>query len=285
MDIREIERFLNRIYAPGEEFEVLYKDEASPPTIARKKRIMPDPEVTEGPGTMALLIDEFTRAESQGFNIYVSAMPRGVQAEGGFDRIWVDQDDLTAPWPFGADPNFEGTQWPAPTTLVKTSSGDGGFRWQAIWLLPDIIDKSQARLVMRQLAKRIGADDTVHDARRVLRLPGVMNVKRGSAARLIDTSEGTTSLEAFYLPVEDALTKMMNTEVQNPAHVLGEWLEGTSEGDRNRKAYVTARFLKGCGVEYTDAGAILQLGAQRAEPPLESHEVQHALDSAYHRED
>ncbi len=283
MDVREIERFLRRIYGEGDDFEVLYKDEKAPPTISRGVRTMP--LETGDQRSMDMLMEEFGRAEAAGFNIYVSAMPLHVQERDLYDRIWVDQDDLTAAWPFGADPDFEGTQWPQPTTLVKTSEGEGGFRWQAIWLLPGAIEKAQAKLVMKQLAKRIGADETVHDPRRVLRLPGAMNVKRQSAARLIDTAEGTVSLEAFYLPVEDALTKMMNAEVRDPNHVLGEWLGGITEGDRNRTAYVAARFLKSCGVEYSDAGAILLLGARRAVPELESHEVEHALDSAYHRED
>ncbi len=283
MDVREIERFLRRIYDEADDFEVLYKDEASPPTVSRGVRTMP--LETGDQRSMDILMEEFGRAESAGFNIYVSAMPLHVQERNLYDRIWVDQDDLGAAWPFGADPDFEGTQWPKPTTLVKTSEGEGGFRWQAIWLLPDTIEKAQAKLVMKQLAKRIGADETVHDPRRVLRLPGVVNVKRGSAAKLIDTAEGRVTLEAFYLPVEDALTKMMNAEVRDPNHVLGEWLAGVTEGDRNRTAYVTARFLKSCGVEYSDAGAILLLGARRANPELEGHEVEHALDSAYHRAD
>ncbi len=283
MDVREIERFLRRIYDEADEFEVLYKDEGSPPTVSRGVRTMP--LETGDQRSMDILIEEFERAEAAGFNIYVSAMPLHVQERSVYDRIWVDQDDLTAAWPFGADPNFDGTQWPKATTLVKTSEGEGGFRWQAIWRLDEPIDPVKAKIVMKQLAKRIGADETVHDPRRVLRLPGAMNVKRQSAARLIDTFEHPTSLDAFYLPVEDALAKMMNAEVRDPNHVLGEWLAGITEGDRNRTAYVTARFLKSCGVDYGDAGAILLLGARRADPELEAHEVEHALDSAYHRAD
>jgi hypothetical protein len=283
MDVREIDRFLRRIYTEGDDFEVLYKDEASPATVSRGVRTMPLD--TGDQRSMDILIEEFGRAEAAGFNIYVSAMPMHVQEAKVYDRIWVDQDDLTAPWPFGADPAFEGTQWPMPTSLVKTSSGEGGFRWQAIWLLAEPIEPTKAKIVMKQLAKRIGADESVHDPRRVLRLPGALNVKRDSMARLMDTRSGTVTLEAFYLPVEDALTKMMNAEVRDPAHVLGEWLAGVTEGDRNRTAYVAARFLKSCGVDYGDAGAILLLGARRAEPELEAHEVEHALDSAYHRAD
>jgi hypothetical protein len=276
MEARESYRFLNRLYNPGDTFEVLYRHEDG--TVARQER-----EMADGPAATSDLLDEFARAEDGGYNVYSSAMPLHVQASGTFDRIWVDQDEVTAPWPFGADPNFDGAQWPAPTTLVKTSEAEGGFRWQAIWLISEDIEPAKARIVMKQLAKRIDADGSVHDSRRVLRVPGIMNAKRGSAARLIDTSEGDVSLDAFYLPEDTPMQALLNVEVQNPMHVLGEWLAGAPEGDRNRKAYVAARFLKGCEVDYTDAGAILQLGAQRCDPPLDSTEVQHALDSAYHR--
>lgn len=278
MDRREAERFLTRIYSPGDSFEVLYKSEGDDGKVARKTHTFHgEPEAT------ADLLDEFERAEAGGFNVYVSAMPRNIQETGDFDRVWVDQDDVAAPWPFGADPAFDGPQWPAPTTLVKTSTEDNGFRWQAIWLLDEDTESTRARVIMKTLAKRIGADDSVHDARRVLRVPGIMNAKRGTAARLMDTSEGDTNLSQFDLPKDSPVQALLNQQIQNPAHVLGEWLDGATEGDRNRKAYVTARFLKGCGVQYDDAAAILMLGAMRCEPELEEHEVQHALDSAYHR--
>jgi len=104
-------------------------------------------------------------------------------------------------------------------------------------------------------------------------------------ARLIDTSSEKVSIEAFDLPQESEVDRLLNMPINNPAHVLGEWLEGTEEGDRSRKAYVAARFLKSCQVDWQDAGAILKLGASRAKPPLDDSELQHALDSAYHRAD
>ncbi len=59
MDKREADRFLNRIYNPSDEFEVLYRHEDG--AVARKKRSMPsDPE------EMLTLLDEFERAEDNG---------------------------------------------------------------------------------------------------------------------------------------------------------------------------------------------------------------------------
>lgn len=275
MEHRETARFMARLYESGDRFEVFYRKEDG--TVARKER------GAFGPEYDSAFLEEVERAEAAGFNVYVSAMPLQQQALGTYDRLWVDQDDVAGPWPFGADPKFDGVQWPTPTTLVKTSDGDGGFRWQAIWILDKPLDADEARSAMKRLARQIGADQSVHDPRRVLRIAGVMNAKRGSQARLMETTKEPISFAAFDLPKETALSKLLTADVQNPANVLGEWLDGVSEGDRNRKAYVAARFLRGCGVGYDDAAAILKLGAMRSEPPLDDRELQHSLDSAYHR--
>ena len=274
MDTRETDRFLHRLYEQGDKFEVLYLDNDG--DVRRGTR-------THEEGSHAFL-DEVGRAETAGYNVYVSAMPLGIQKTNLFDRIWIDQDDVEGPWPFGADPAFDGPSWPEPSTLVKTSDGVGGYRWQAIWKLSVALDASEAKSMMKSLAGKIGADLGVHDSRRVLRLAGVMNAKRGSQARLMSTSEGTVSKEAFALPKAAALTKYLQADVQNPNHVLGEWLEGVQDGDRNRKAYMAARHLKNAAVAWNDAAAILKLGAQRCEPMFDDSELEHALNSAYHRE-
>jgi hypothetical protein len=283
MDKREAERFLSKLYRPGQSFEVLY---TQPEGGVRRVTRVAEPVAVEGSVGFVdytAVLAEFERAEAAGYNVYVSAMPLDVQATGKFDRIWVDQDDPEAPYPFGADPNWDGPQWPEPTTLVKTSSEAGGFRWQAIWLFDGAIEAQAARTAMKQLAKKAGADEAVHDARRVLRVPGILNAKRGSAARLVSTSDKVFGLSAFNLPADTALSKLFNAEVNDTKAVLGEWLAGVTEGDRNRKAYVAARFLKGCGVSWADAAAILKLGAMRSNPPLDDDELEHTLNSAYHR--
>lgn len=281
MDAREVARYLDRLYADGDEFEVAY---IRPSTgegggkVARVTRTY----CAEGVG-MESVLSEMERGEANGFNVYVSVLPVSRQTSRAFDRIWVDQDDPTAPWPFGADEAWDRPAWPKPTTLVKTSEAEGGFRWQAIWRLGEVLSEDEARATMKRLAALVGADGSVHDARRVLRVPGIVNAKRGMNARLIDTAPGTVTLGSFDLPEVTTIDQLFAGPVQNPAHVLGEWLDGTTEGDRSRKAYVAARFLKSCGVSWTDAGPILKLGALRCDPPMDDRELEHSLDSAYHR--
>jgi len=276
MDQRETARYLDRLYDAEDTIEIAYIKKNGP---ARR--------VTRGPDTSMAedLAQEFERAERAGFNIYAGVLPVRLSEIKAYDRIWVDQDDPNAPWPFAADKTFDGPAWPDPTTLVQTSTANGGFRWQAIWLLDRKLPMSDARAMMKKLAAKIGADGGVHDPRRVLRIPGLMNAKRQEMARLISTSSGRISPDAFDLPEDKLVDQLLNGEVVNPQHILGEWLAGVEEGDRSRKVYVAARFLKGCEVSWEDAAGILKLGAIRSKPILEDHELEHALNSAYHRED
>lgn len=274
MDATQVTRYFNRLYAEGDEFEMLFTHPEE--RVARVKR-------TWGTGAdVERILDEIGRAESAGYNVYASVMPLGQQATGQYDRIWIDQDNAEAPWPFESDPEWQGAPWPKPTTLVRTSEDAGGWRYQAIWLLTETVPEAEGRDTIRRLSNLAGADGSVHDPRRVFRVPGVMNAKRGVPARLMDTTADPISLEAFNLPAKSVLTNLLDAEVNNPAHVLGEWLDGVTQGDRARKAYVCARFLKSCQVTYADAGAIMKLGAMRCEPPFSDRELEHCLNSAYH---
>lgn len=272
MDTRETERFLGRLFDDGDRFEVAFIGEK----VARRERAYT-------PENLPRVLEEMERAEVGGFNVYVSALPLDVQARSEYDRVWVDQDDPAAPWPFGADENWDAAIWPKPSTLVKTSEAEGGFRWQAIWRLSETLASEDGKDLIKRLAGLAKADGSVHDLRRVLRVPGIINAKRGSMARLIDTSADPVSVETFELPTVTAVDKLLTAQVTAPHHVLGEWLAGVEGGDRARKAYVAARFLKSCQVAYTDAGAILKVGAQRCEPTFDDHELSHALNSAFHR--
>ena len=279
MDGREVARYLKKLYEEGDTFELAYirpETDSGGGKVARVKR-------TYTESGSADILEEMERAEAAGFNVYSSALPVSRQDSRAFDRIWLDQDDPTAPWPFGADENFDSPAWPKPTTLVKTSDAEGGFRYQAIWLLEEELDQDEARGIMKKLAGMIGADASVHDARRVLRVPGIVNAKRGMQSRLMETNPGRIRLQAFDLPTESAVEKLLAMDVNNPKAVLGEWLRGVGEGDRSRKAYVAARFLRSCDVDWADAAGILKLGAIRCEPPMEDHELEHSLNSAYHR--
>ena len=90
MDSGEITKFLARLYDDGDTFEVAYIKPGG--KVARVNRLYPDPVLT----------DEFERAENDGYNVYVSALPSRLkhpEPSSVYDRVWVDMDDPDAPWP------------------------------------------------------------------------------------------------------------------------------------------------------------------------------------------
>ncbi len=279
MDREQVTRYFERLYEPGQHFELVAVKDGQ----ARRATF----EWPVGSDAVLTALEQF---EILGYNLYASVLPIEVQEIGDYDRIWIDRDNPLGPWPFAADESWEHNQWPDPTVLVKTSEGEsGGFRWQAIWRLEKPLAEKDARRVIKAMAKKGEGDPSVHDPRRVLRIPGLMNAKRGSYARLMNSASGTFDLEAFDLQSEAqeagvTLDSLMNMELVRPHEVLGEWLNGVEAGDRARKAYVCARFLKSCGVTLEDAASIVVTGARRAEPPLSDQEVMHSVRSAYYKD-
>jgi hypothetical protein len=278
MDQEQVTRFFGRLYQPGQHFELVAVKDGQ----ARRKTF-------EWVGQTPVILSALEGFEALGYNLYASVLPLERQEIGGYDRIWIDRDDPSAPWPFGADDNWNYVQWPEPTTLVRTSEAETGFRWQAIWKLDQILPEKEARDTIKRLAQRGVGDTSVHDPRRVFRIPGLMNAKRGSVSRLLSTfpeevSVATFDLDAGITEAGVTLDHLMQMDLQRPHEVLGEWLAGVSEGDRARKAYVTGRFLKSCGVTFDDALIIVATGARRAEPALSDAEVTHAVRSAYHKD-
>jgi len=268
MDVEQTEQWLAAQYDVEDEFELV----AISGKQARRKTFTWD-------GVGQAVTDACEAFEAHGFNVYASAMPLLEQEGGMYDRIWVDQDNINGPWPWGTDGDL---QWPKPSAMVKTSEEGGGFRWQAIWKLNYALEEPEARSMMKRLAAQIGADQKVHDPRRILRVPGVLNAKRGMMARYMGGSTALVSVDAFNLPKETAVQMLMEAQVSKPQAILGEWLAGFPEGERNQKAYICARFLRSCDVSHDDALAIVNVGAQRCQPSMSEDEVYNAVRSAFH---
>jgi len=276
VDFDQVQQWLEAQYDDGDELELV----AIKGGNARRKtfRYGGPKHTYNGMQTLDILqaIEAF---EQHGFDVYASAMPLSYQHAEMYDRVWVDQDDLNGPWPWGTDADL---QWPQPTTLVKTSEEGGSFRWQAIWHLKESLTVEEGRSTMKRLAAQIGADQKVHDPRRILRVPGVINAKRGMMARYLGGSTERISVDAFNIPKETLVQQLLGQQVSKPQAILGEWLGGFEEGERNQKAYICARFLRSCEVGFEDALAIVNVGASRCQPPMDEQEVWNAVRSAYH---
>lgn len=278
MDREQVTRHLGRLYGESEHFELVAVKSGQ----AKRKTF-------RWPDDGEEVVQAIKVFEEKDWNIYASVLPLERQEEKRYDRVWIDRDELNAPWPFGADPNWNYPAWPDPAVIVRTSQEAGGTRWQAVWMLDEPLSEKEGRELIRRLAERGYGDTSVHDPRRVLRVAGVRNAKRNDVARLLATSNGKTSPEQFMLPTLSdgngmpTLEALQTGEITSPQMVLGEYLGGVQQGDRARKAYVTARFLKSCGVVFDDAIPILVTGGRRCNPPLSDDEILHAARSAYHK--
>lgn len=268
MDAIQVTQWMARLYKPGQTFELVAVKDG----LARRKTFT----WATGLG-ISSAIQTF---EDKGWNVYASAMPLEQQATGTYDRLWVDQDDPKA--------NLSGTtsEWPRPNTFVVTSwepEQSLDYRWQGIWKLNTPISAEDAKYYMRIMADQLGADGSVSDARRVLRVPGVINAKRNQLTYSMDafTVDYPSIVADFNLPTVTPVQKLLTANVRSAQTILGEWLAGFGEGERNQKAYICARFLRSCDVEMDDATAIVAVGARRCNPPMDDQEVVNAVRSAY----
>lgn len=266
----QVVAYFDRLYDPGDLFEIVAIKDGK----ARRAKFAYQDDNAE-------VLEALAGFEDLGWNLYASVLPLQKQKAKVYDRVWLDRDDVTV--------KDLDTDWPDANLYVKTSQAKEGYRWQRIWRLDTELPEDEARSLIKRIAKAGHGDEAVHDPRRVLRIPGLTNHKRGTPTELIQASisaDYRVSPERF--PVVERLTPetvtveaLMQAKINDPKHVLGEWLRGADEGERARKAYVTARFLKSCAVDYEDALAIVNTGAKRSTPPLSDQEVIHAVESAY----
>ena len=278
-DLAQARDYFTALFQDGDEFELVAVRDG------RARR------ATFGLADLNSVLAACEAFEEQNFNVYASVLPLAQQEAGTYDRIWIDRDDPKAPWPFGADPNWTLPAWPSPTVCVRTSQVPGeGERWQGIWILKESMDEATARGAIKALAAAGVGDASVHDPRRVLRVPGVRNAKRDSMTKLLSTTTARADWDSFLIEVTPpgeppTMTDLLSGSVSAPHAILGEWLGGVGEGDRARKAYVAARFLKSCGVSFDDALSLIRVGASRCEPVLDGDEGMPAVRSAFHRAD
>lgn len=125
--------------------------------------------------------------------------------------LFVDVDELNVEWKGGIK------LAPEPSIVWTTSK----TRWQAIWLLDDLISLEEQQDMNRRLVYHIDADKGAWDAARVLRVPGSINAKRNGVVGKIQKMD----FDCYYtLDDFDAIPNVeTNTVVEKP---LPEKLSG-----------------------------------------------------------
>jgi len=121
-------------------------------------------------------------------DVYVGVLPRTCES-GGRDAIsqagvvWADCDSPEAVAALAAFPL-------PPSMVVRSGSGENAH---AYWLLSEPVDLDLAEEVNKRIARALGGDK-VHDAARILRVPGTLNHKHEPPAEV----ELVTSSDARY---------------------------------------------------------------------------------------
>ena len=158
--------------------------------------------------TFSKLLPELKQLNADGFNIYYGCNPRTV--EGGTTTehvetaraVFIDMDGGTSADELKAA--VDAAEYCHPGIILATGGGV-----QAIWKLSEPVPVAQWRLMQTELNRRVaGADPTVKDAPRVLRLPGFKNMKPKYGpdfpmAELLANSSGTFSPDDF--PMAEAV--------------------------------------------------------------------------------
>src|SRR5690606_2875309 len=124
MDREQLTRHLGRLYGESEHIELVALKSGQ---AKRNPFRCPDDGEED--------VQAIKVFEEKDWNIYGSVLPLERQEEKRYDRVWIERDELNAPWPFGDDPNWNYPAWPDPAVIVRTSQEAGGTRWQAVWML------------------------------------------------------------------------------------------------------------------------------------------------------
>jgi DNA-binding transcriptional MerR regulator len=211
-------------------------------------------------------------------NVYVGVATR--QANQGdkdavvqIPAVWVDVDFKETPESV-AQAHLD--KFPLKPS-IQVHSGNG---WHLYWLLetpaePNDIPRLES--VNRKLAHYFGGDKAAHDASRILRLPGTMNVKY-TPPRL-STLVMANPNRIYGLDDFDFLPSPPTPPAPVSAHQNG--LQGVPEGQRHtRTVQLTGHFLhKGLPIE--EIHSILSLWNSRNAPPLPEGELFSAINSIH----
>jgi hypothetical protein len=149
--------------------------------------------------------DEITHREAlAGRDVYVGVAPRldcvgeGQRRYAPTRAIYVDLDRERA---VRALDLFE----PSPTAVVLSGGADGSVgKRHAYWQLATPLQAEDVPRHVARLAHHLSADETVHDAARVLRVPGSRHHGTGRVARLADFTGEVHDLQELTGDLPDA---------------------------------------------------------------------------------
>lgn len=228
-------------------------------------------------------------------DVYFGANPRARRGSKADDVehahcAFADFDHTT---PEAALNKINATGLPEPTVLVN--SGHGAH---AYWRLEEPLAIPEWRSMQRGLIQLLGCDDKIHDAPRIMRLPGTRHCakhKPGSQRVYCEivfnrmTRHDHEDIVRVLPMVEVAEREDLPPMPEGECGKLPHWVDtflvhGAAQGGRNSKLFDSACAMKGAGWPVEQAKPMLLAAADRCSPPMSQGEALQAIASAYSKE-
>lgn len=228
----------------------------------------------------------------QGENVYAGANPRkahGARDAGGVALarcVFVDIDNCQNIGRVRRAVSESGL--PAPTVILF-SGGGYHLYWRLEEPIEDLAKWTKIQRGAIEKLRGVGLDQVdgkIHDAPRIMRLPGFVNHKRGVMAAAIECEpDRVYSLVEFpegEAPTVFEYAPQTNTAIEDArlAYKTTQFISGgAQEGERNARLFAAACDMAGCGIAREVAEPLLVHGAQLC--GLDAIETAQTIDSAW----
>jgi hypothetical protein len=284
---------LNTLFEPADNIEIrcLHKDQ-----VSKSGRMEPPPQSFWGNiEQLRARNTELQRLNSMGYNIYFGINPREGNSRSAVtccralvvDIDHMDLNEATS-WLEVVE-----AEWCVPAPSVTVSSGNGvHFYWRLAEPLVavDWHKYQKALIATFNLSGKI-ADPVIHDAPRIMRLPGFVNHKGGNIATLVNNNGNTYPIEAFAAILENLAVPAApptppvhtgdNENALERALKYHEKREGAGEGARNAECYkIAACCQNDFGLCENDTYHVIYVWNQKNSPPLPESEIREVIAKA-----
>jgi len=267
-----------------------------PADIVEVRRVPSKRSTWTAAGELADQADSLTADNGRGENIYCGPNPR--TASGGRSAADValarclfvdfDGDGMTAD---AATARIDAAGLPAATLLIESGHGVHAY-WRLAEPIQDLAAWTQAQ---RRLIAAVQSDKSIHDAPRIMRLPGFLNVKsephvvcqvvQADPSRVypLDTLMAVLPEVEAPKPKAGDLLPVVSSELSTVARAAAyiDRIERSTVGDRNAIAFRVAAVLQNdFALPASDAAALLAKWNQGNIPPLDDKELADVLSHA-----
>jgi len=284
---------LNILFETSDIIEIrcLHKDQ-----LMKQGRAEPAPHIFWGTWQEhGSRLQELQRLNTMGYNIYFGINPRAGKSKTAVSvcrSLVVDIDhkspDEAAEWL-----NVMQAEWQLPYPSAIVNSGNGVHYY---WRLNAALDVAQwhtyqkAIIATFNLSGKI-ADPVIHDAPRIMRLPGFVNHKGGNVAARLEFNEKRHLLESFSYCLENyqppappqprADYTGENVGALERALRYHEKRDGCGEGGRNAECYkIAACCQNDFGLSPEDCYHVIATWNLKNKPSLPESEIREVIEKA-----